>query len=195
MRAFTHAAVDARRFIRFAPRSARRGFPSLGIVLVLALLLPSAAVVYGKASHAGWPTNDCNWRKKHRPGPGCGVYRSHNRDQHGAIYGTDESDELLGGHGHDSVEGGPGGDVIWGDFRPCCQPAGQRDQLNGGFGNDFIYASHGSNAIDSGPGNDVVHAHFGRGGVIDCGSGYDVAFFSHRSRPHYRVRNCERERR
>jgi Ca2+-binding RTX toxin-like protein len=165
--------------------------PRLAAILLLALLVPSAAVVYGKASHAAWPTNDCSWRK-HRPGPGCGVYRSHNRNQDGAIAGTSRSDELLGGHGDDTVEGGPAGDVIWGDFRPCCQPTGQNDHLHGGLGNDFIYASHGWNEIDGGPGNDVVHAHFGRGGVIDCGSGNDLVFLSHRSKPHYRVRNCER---
>ena len=62
------------------------------------------------------------------------------------------------------------------------------------LGNDYIYASHGFNDIDSGPGNDVVHAHFGRGGSVDCGSGYDVLYVSHRSKPRYRERNCERTR-
>jgi Ca2+-binding RTX toxin-like protein len=194
LRARTHAGVDPRPSSVPGAKSARRGLTALAAVLVLALLLPSAAVVFGKASHAGWPTNDCNWRKKHRPGPGCGVYRSHNKNQDGMIAGTDRSDELLGGHGNDTVEGGPDGDVIWGDFWPCCQPDAQRDALHGGFGNDVIYASHGSNEIDSGPGNDVVHAHFGRGGVVDCGSGYDVLFVSHRSKPRYSARNCERTR-
>ena len=84
------------------------------------------------------------------------MYRSHHRDQDGPITGTERTDELLGGHGHDIIDGGGGGDVIRGDFKPCCQPAGQRNQLRGGWGNDYIYASHGFNDIDSGPGNDVV---------------------------------------
>ncbi len=193
MRARTHAGVDPRSILS-GRQSARRGLTLLAAALVLALLLPSVPVVFGKASHAGWPTNDCNWRKKKRPGRGCGVYRSHNKNQDGLIAGTDRIDELLGGHGNDTIEGGPAGDVIWGDFWPCCQPASQQDAMYGGFGNDFIYASHGRNAIDSGPGNDVVHAHFGRGGAINCGSGYDVLFVSHRTKPRYSAWNCERIR-
>ena len=61
--------------------------------------------------------------------------------------------------------------MIWGDFWPCCQPAGQSDFLSGGDGNDYLYASHGSNGISGGSGNDVIHAHFGQGGTIYCGSG------------------------
>jgi hypothetical protein len=158
---------------------------------VLVAVLFSAALVHGKASHAGWPTNDCQWRK-HPPGPGCGVYRSHNRNQDGGIRGTDRIDELLGGHGSDAIRGRSSGDVIWGDFWPCCQPDGQRDSLRGGGGNDFIYASHGWNDIDGGEGNDVIHAHFGRGGSVDCGSGYDVLFVSHRTKPLYKRSDCER---
>jgi Ca2+-binding RTX toxin-like protein len=167
------------------------GVLATAIALLLIPLLASTALVYGKASHAAWPTNNCRWRH-HPSGPGCGVYRSHNRDQDGVIQGTRRSDELLGGHGNDTIEGGPAGDVIWGDFRPCCQPANQQDHLDGGLGNDFIYASHGTNDIEGGPGNDVIHAHFGRGGSIDCGPGNDLLFLSHRSKPRYRVRNCER---
>jgi hypothetical protein len=181
LRANTHEAFDAR---------------LLGVLVAATtvLLLPalfSTAAVYGKAPHDGWPTNNCNWRK-HPHGAGCGVYRSHNRNQDGVIRGTGRSDELLGGHGNDVIRGGPAGDVIWGDFWPCCQPAGQSDSLSGGDGNDFIYASHGTNAIDGGSGNDVIHAHFGQGGSIDCGSGYDVLYVSHRTKPRYRARDCER---
>jgi len=108
------------------------------------------------------------------------------------IRGTPRSDELLGGHGNDTIRGGPAGDVIWGDFWPCCQPAGQSDHLDGGDGNDFLYASHGWNDIDGGAGNDVIHAHFGQDGSVDCGSGYDVLFVSHMTKRRYRARNCER---
>ena len=159
-------------------------------LFLLHALFPTAAV-YGKAPHDGWPTNNCNWRK-HPHGEGCGVYRSHNRNQDGVIQGTDRTDELLGGHGDDVIRGGAAGDVIWGDFWPCCQPAGQTDSLSGDDGNDYIYASHGKNAIDGGRGNDVIHAHFGRGGSIDCGSGYDVLYVSHRTKPRYSAHDCER---
>src|SRR5690242_10801673 len=78
--------------------------------------------------------------------------------------------ELLGGHGGDTIHAGPWGDVIWGDYKPSGQPATQRDRLYGGPGNDHIYASHGSNTILAGAGNDWIKAHFGRG-IIDCGAG------------------------
>jgi hypothetical protein len=182
LRANTFGAVDARR---------RKTLLVAAITMLVLPALLATASVYGKASHAGWPTNNCRWRE-HPPGEGCGVYRSHNRNQDGLIRGTGRSDELLGGHGSDVVRGGPAGDVIWGDFRPCCQPAGQSDDLRGGDGNDFVYASHGRNEIDAGAGNDVVHAHFGEGGSVDCGSGYDVLFFSHMTKPRYRARDCER---
>ena len=74
-------------------------------MLLLLLALFSTAAVYGKAPHEGWPTNNCNWRK-HPHGEGCGVYRSHNRNQDGVIRGTDRIDELLGGHGNDAMRGG-----------------------------------------------------------------------------------------
>jgi RTX calcium-binding nonapeptide repeat (4 copies) len=157
----------------------RRSVMSLAAIAVpSALAFASAALVYGDASHEGWPTTV--------------VYKSHPDDQNGRIRGTRRSDELLGGHGNDSIYGRGAADVIWGDFKPCCQPSRQHDRLHGGAGNDFIYASHGTNDITGGPGNDVVHAHYGRGGTIDCGSGNDLLFLSHRSKPHYGVRNCER---
>jgi Ca2+-binding RTX toxin-like protein len=106
------------------------------------------------------------------------------------MFGTDRSDELLGGHGHDTIRGRGSADVIWGDYKPCCQPARQRDVLDGGSGNDHIYASHGWNRVIAGPGRDLIHGHFGRG-KIDCGAGRDKVYLSHRSRPGYRLRHCE----
>jgi hypothetical protein len=99
--------------------------------------------------------------------------------------------ELLGGHGSDSIYAGPWGDVIWGDFKPSGQPANQVDHLYGGAGNDFVYAGHGYNAIDAGAGNDVIHAHFGRG-TIDCGPGNDVLYISRAAKRGYKLRGCER---
>src|SRR2546423_1094250 len=83
--------------------------------------------------------------------------------------------ELLGGHGSDTIHAGPWGDVIWGDYKPSGQPTGQRDRLYGGPGRDHIYAGHGWNSIFAHPGADWLNAHFGRG-VIDCGRGRDPPF-------------------
>jgi hypothetical protein len=149
------------------------------VTFLLFLFLLSGALVYGDASHEGWPDTV--------------TYKSHPDDQNGVIRGTNRSDELLGGHGNDVIFGRPAADVIWGDFKPCCQPSDQHDRLYGGHGKDFIYSSHGINKIYGGEGNDTIHAHYGRGGTIDCGSGNDLLFLSHRSKKHYySIRNCER---
>jgi hypothetical protein len=143
-----------------------------------ALLLATAAVAPASTSHEGWPKID-------------GELKMHKQDQDGPITGTDRSDELLGGHGDDVIDGGEAADVLWGDYKPSGQPTSQYDQLNGGPGNDFIYASHGRNAIDAGPGKDYVKAHYGRG-VIDCGGGADVLYISHRARKGYKISHCEK---
>ena len=98
--------------------------------------------------------------------------------------------ELLGGHGSDTIHAGPAGDVIWGDYKPCCQPEGQVDHLYGGPHKDFIYASHGRNYIYTGGGHDVVHGHFGRG-EIHCDSPDVLVFLSHRSRRGYHLFGCK----
>jgi hypothetical protein len=97
--------------------------------------------------------------------------------------------ELLGGHGSDTIHAGPAGDVLWGDFKPAGQPTGQVDRLYGGAGDDFVYASHGTNFIWTGGGHDVVHAHFGRG-AIHCGSAGVTVYVSHRSRKRYHLYGC-----
>jgi Ca2+-binding RTX toxin-like protein len=99
--------------------------------------------------------------------------------------------ELLGGHGNDTINAGPWGDVIWGDYKPSGQPSSQVDHLYGGPGRDFIYASHGYNDIHTGGGNDVVHAHFGHGSVT-CDGGDTVVYLSHHSRRLYSLQGCRR---
>jgi hypothetical protein len=99
--------------------------------------------------------------------------------------------ELLGGHGNDTIHAGPQGDVLWADYKPSGQPTSQVDRLWGGRGNDFIYAGHGRNVIRTGGGRDVVHAHFGRG-EIHCESSRVTVFLSHRSRPRYHLSGCRR---
>ena len=99
--------------------------------------------------------------------------------------------ELLGGHGSDTIHAGPWGDVLWGDYKPSWQPTGQHDRLYGGPGRDFIYASHGYNLIQAGAGNDWIKAHFGRG-TIDCGGGVDTLYISRRAQRRFKIRGCER---
>jgi Ca2+-binding RTX toxin-like protein len=99
--------------------------------------------------------------------------------------------ELLGGHGDDTIHAGPWGDVMWGDYKPSGQPTSQHDQIWGGPGRDHIYASHGKNAIRAGGGNDWIKAHFGNG-LVNCGGGNDLLYISRRAQKRYKIRNCER---
>jgi len=116
----------------------------------------------------------------------------HSHDQSGVMRGLRERhNELLGGHGNDTIIGGRKGDVIWGDYKPSGQPTTQVDRLYGRGGRDFIYASHGLNYVFTGAGRDIVHAHFGRG-EIHCGSSDVVVYISHRSRPRYHLVGCRR---
>ena len=100
--------------------------------------------------------------------------------------------ELLGGHRDDTIFAGPGGDVLWGDYKPG-GGARQTDRLTGGAGRDFIYGSKGHNIIKAGAGDDFVKARYGYGRV-DCGPGFDVYYSSGRNRrgKRYKVRGCER---
>jgi hypothetical protein len=100
--------------------------------------------------------------------------------------------KLLGGHGDDTIFAGPGGDILWGDYKPG-GGANQTDRLTGGRGRDFIYGSKGHNIIRAGAGNDFVKARYGWGRV-DCGRGFDTYYTSGRNkRGHkYKVRGCER---
>jgi|tagenome__1003787_1003787.scaffolds.fasta_scaffold20419708_2 hypothetical protein len=99
--------------------------------------------------------------------------------------------ELLGGHGSDTLHAGPWGDVLWGDYKPSGQPTSQRDVIFGGAGRDFIYASHGKNTIKAGAGDDWLKAHYGRGS-IDCGPGKDLLYISRKAQKHYKIRGCEK---
>jgi Ca2+-binding RTX toxin-like protein len=149
----------------------------LSLAAAGALLAPAAALA--NTSHDGWPKID-------------GVLLMNKQDQSRPLDGraTRGHNELLGGHGNDTIHAGPRGDVLWGDYKPSGQPTAQVDRLNGGAGNDFIYASHGTNLIHAGGGDDYVKAHYGRG-IIDCGGGNDVLYVSRRAQKGYRIRHCE----
>jgi hypothetical protein len=147
--------------------------------LATVTMIAWTAAAIGKASHEGWPKIQ--------------VLKMNSRDQSRPLVGhPSKHNELLGGHGSDTIQGGNVGDVIWGDFKPCCQPETQVDRLYGGSGDDHIYASHGINYIHTGGGRDFVHAHFGRGGHIYCESARVHVYISHRSRARYRLHGCHR---
>src|SRR3954462_13819674 len=143
------------------------------------LLLPGAGAI-AKTSHEGWPKIN-------------GDLIMHKNDESGSIVATkrNKHNELLGGHGNDTLQAGKIGDVLWGDYKPSGQPTSQVDRIHGGAGKDFIYASHGTNYIRAGGGADQIHAHFGRG-EIWCGSGKVTLFISRRNQPNYRLHSCER---
>ena len=153
----------------------RMRIPLAALTLAVAVSGTAAA----KTSHEGWPTIN-------------GDLKMHRNDQSGTLRGkADKHNELLGGHGDDTLRAGNVGDVLWGDYKPSGQPTSQVDRIYGGKGKDFIYASHGTNFIHAGGGADQIHAHFGHG-AIWCGSGNVTLFLSHRSRKGYTLHSCER---
>jgi Ca2+-binding RTX toxin-like protein len=183
---------------------------TLPIFAVLAALVAPAAAP-ANTSHAGWPRitgvllmnkQDQSRPLDARPGKdlfggtdpsySCdGLHKNRKCAHASGTVARRGHNELLGGHGSDTVYAGKHGDVIWGDYKPSGQPATQVDRLNGGIGRDFIYASHGTNLIRANGGNDYVKAHFGRG-IIDCGAGKDVLYVSRRAQKGYKIRNCDR---
>jgi hypothetical protein len=146
--------------------------------LALATVATGAApAALADTSHKGWPKFQTPlWINK--------------TDRSVEHHGSPKNDEILGGHADDSLYGEGGKDVLWGDYKPSGQGTSQHDLLDGGPGNDFIYASHGYNDIRGGSGADIIHSHFGRG-KIDCGPGHDILFISHKARKVYKVSNCE----
>jgi hypothetical protein len=98
------------------------------------------------------------------------------------------NDELLGHHGSDTLNGGGGHDILWGDWDPSNNNSSQRDVLRGGPGNDWIYPSHGRTVVKGGPGSDYIWAFYGKG-TIDCGPGIDIARI--RTNGAFRTIGCE----
>jgi Ca2+-binding RTX toxin-like protein len=139
----------------------------------------AVALAEQKASHAGWPTID-------------GQLIINRQDQETPLHGVQgKHNELLGGHGNDTITASDVGDVIWGDYKPSGQPETQSDTLIGGPGKDHIYASHGTNVIVTNGGADQVHAHFGRGSIT-CTTKAPLVFLSHRSQKLYKLHGCTR---
>jgi Ca2+-binding RTX toxin-like protein len=129
-----------------------------------------------KVPHNGWPAvTGILWK----------VLDSTGRKKVGGA----DNDELLGHHGSDRIFGGAGHDILWGDWDPQNNNTHQRDLLDGGPGNDWIYPSHGSTVVNAGAGRDYVWAYYGRG-TIDCGPGNDTARV--KLNGPWKLRNCER---
>jgi hypothetical protein len=129
-----------------------------------------------KVPHKGWPAvTGILWK----------VLDSTGRKK----VGGPANDELLGHHGSDRVFGGEGHDILWGDWDPKNNNTRQKDLLDGGPGNDWIYPSHGSTVVKAGAGKDYVWAYYGRG-TIDCGPGKDTARV--KLNGPWKLHNCER---
>jgi hypothetical protein len=153
---------------------------SRNLALLSVVVLGSAGlggVAAAKTSHAGWPQINGLLKIDHT---NAGVTFTGLPDKH---------NELLGGHGSDTLIAGRIGDVLWGDFNPSGQSTTQTDTIHGGAGKDFIYSSHGKNIITSGGGADQIHAHFGHG-TITCASTKPTVFLSHASQKLYKLHGC-----
>ncbi len=132
------------------------------------------------ASHDGWPRMTRDDLQK-APEFGSTTLRGK----------PNNSDELLGWHGSDSLYGLDLADVLWADHDGTGQPTTQWDRIYGGPGDDFIYSSRGRNTIDGGPGNDAIKIRYGRG-VLDCGAGRDIYNVPRSRKSRWKIRNCEK---
>ncbi|WP_262696492.1 beta strand repeat-containing protein [Kordiimonas aquimaris] len=99
------------------------------------------------------------------------IYSSTGND---TLFGDDANDTLGGGDGSDSITGGDGSDIIYGGIG---SPTDNADTLDGGAGDDQIFASFDDDLITAGEGNDTV---FGGNGndIIDGGEGNDLIYGS-----------------
>ncbi len=128
-----------------------------------------------KVPHDGWPAvTGILWKVSDS--------RGHSKT------GAEANDELLGHHGSDTLDGGAGKDILWGDWDPVANNTSQRDVLRGGAGDDWLYPSHGPSTVSGGAGNDHVWAYYGHG-TIDCGPGRDTVRV--RLGSAFRLRGCE----
>src|SRR4051812_11427162 len=123
------------------------------LVAVPAALVPAAWSV-AKTSHEGWPRIN-------------GDLKMHSNDESGTLRATKlrKHNELLGGHGNDTLRAGKIGDVLWGDYKPGGQPTSQTDRIYGGGGKDFIYTHHRADLVPPGGGADPIHAPLRHGGM------------------------------
>jgi Ca2+-binding RTX toxin-like protein len=84
------------------------------------------------------------------------------------LFGGDDNDQIVGGNyslvgdnSGDTIDGGGGNDLILGDSGTTnplntSSPVGGNDTIQGGLGNDTIYAMAGNDFVGGGAGNDVL---------------------------------------
>jgi Ca2+-binding RTX toxin-like protein len=90
------------------------------------------------------------------------------------INGGTGDDNLSGGLGNDTIDGGSGDDVVSGGLGNDTLKAGSGDdRVDGGDGNDIIDAGSGDDIIATGAGTDQVNGGSGND-VIDGGIGDDI---------------------
>ena len=160
--------------------------------LLLLAALPAVLLAAGVAAANHIPGQPCRNCADHDMWPKIdGKVVRADKARTNRLLGTGKSDQLMGFHGSDYITGRASSDVLWGDFDPTGQPAGQVDRIYGGDGRDFIYGSHGRNLIEGGRGNDAISVHYGRG-VVDCGPGRDIYHVARTRRKNYKFKNCEK---
>jgi Ca2+-binding RTX toxin-like protein len=90
-----------------------------------------------------------------------------------ALFGTPNSDRIVGGIGNDRLYGGDGNDRLYGeDGNDRLHGSNGIDALYGGNGNDSLDGRAGNDALDGGSGNDRLYGSFGND-VLSGGGGND----------------------
>jgi hypothetical protein len=90
-----------------------------------------------------------------------------------ALFGTANSDWVLGGVGNDRLYGRDGNDRLYGeDGNDRLHGSSGDDRLYGGNGNDSLDGRAGNDALDGGSGNDRLYGSFDDD-VLSAGSGND----------------------
>jgi Ca2+-binding RTX toxin-like protein len=160
------------------------------LLTLLPVILLSAAGVAGANHVIGLPP--CPTCASHDLWPRILPEHAKRTDKEGTttLDGSEVSDQLMGWHTSDTLNGNGGSDILWGDYDPNGQPASQVDRIRGGDGEDFIYGSHGRNLINGGAGNDAISVHYGRG-IVNCGPGNDIYHVARSRRKKYQFKNCE----